>query len=145
MGSSCRLKGPSRPLHLIPSHILISIIVFIFLQASLATARKITVKNSCGTTIWPGMHTGGTNAPQQVTGWVLTPGTYNEFEVADDWTAGRIWARTGCTIQDGKFQCLTGGCGLGTGGDITWSVTKAKVSIEKTDKIVKSQTNLLLP
>jgi hypothetical protein len=42
--------------------------------------------------------------------------------VDDGWVAGRIWARTGCVVQNGVFQCLTGGCGAGTGGDVTWCV-----------------------
>lgn len=83
-------------------------------------ARKVTVRNSCRTTIWPGMHTGTGPVPDQVTGWELAPMESTVFEVPTKWTAGRIWARTGCTIQDGKFQCLSGGCGQGLNGDKAW-------------------------
>ncbi|WVQ79506.1 hypothetical protein IAT38_001605 [Cryptococcus sp. DSM 104549] len=79
-------------------------------------ARTITIKNSCPSTLWPGMHTGAGAIPSQATGWELAAGGQTVFEVADDWTAGRIWARTGCVVQDGKFQCLTGQCASGDGG-----------------------------
>jgi len=69
------------------------------------------------------MHTGTGTIPSQETGWELTSGNTTFFEVADDWQAGRIWARTGCTITpDGKFECLTGQCGDGAGGVVTWYV-----------------------
>ncbi len=91
----------------------------LLLVAVQAWSRQITVLNSCATTMWPGMHTGSGTIPSQATGWEMKSGTVTHFEVADDWTAGRIWARTGCVMQDGKFQCLTGQCGDGTGG-LTW-------------------------
>jgi len=86
----------------------------------LVHGRTIKVVNNCASTIWPGMYTGGTKAPDQVTGWELKSKAFTEFQVEDNWTAGRIWARTGCTVQDGKFQCLTGACGQGQAGDMTW-------------------------
>ncbi|OXG81108.1 thaumatin family protein [Cryptococcus neoformans Gb118] len=82
-------------------------------------ARQITVKNSCSSTIWPGMHTGGSIIPDQATGWELAAGGQTKFTVPEDWTAGRIWARSGCVVQDGAFQCLTGQCGSGENGDVT--------------------------
>ena len=75
------------------------------------------------------MFTGGTKAPEQETGWELKSKEFTEFKVEDDWTAGRIWARTGCTVQDGRFQCLTGGCGQGEGGDMSWYVPHLLESI----------------
>jgi hypothetical protein len=88
-------------------------------------ARQIKVINSCGTTVWPGLFTGGDAKPIQDTGWELKPRQATEFKVPDDWTAGRVWARTGCVVQDGKFQCLTGSCGQGQGGDQKWHVKSA--------------------
>ncbi|WVQ67290.1 uncharacterized protein L199_005485 [Kwoniella botswanensis] len=81
--------------------------------------REITVKNSCKTTIWPGLHTGNeTTIPNQITGWRLQPKQGTTFQVPGNWTAGRIWARTGCTIDEsGLFVCLTGSCGNGTAID----------------------------
>lgn len=56
---------------------------------------------------------------RQATGWELAAGVQTKFTVPDDWTAGRIWVRTGCVDQDGIFQCLTGQCGSGENGDVT--------------------------
>ena len=96
--------------------------------------RKITVVNSCSTTIWPGMHTGAGDTPAQVTGWKLGGGEQTQFVVPEDWTAGRIWARTGCIITSaGAFQCLSGGCGSGAGGDMTWSVDFVIWRVQKAD------------
>ncbi|KAL7418585.1 hypothetical protein Q5752_007043 [Cryptotrichosporon argae] len=89
-----------------------------------ASARTITVLNACSSTIWPGLHTGGGSSPSQATGWELAAGASTSFDVADDWTAGRVWARTGCaTADDGTFACLTGGCDSGAGGEVTCSTT----------------------
>ncbi|OCF74263.1 hypothetical protein I204_04633 [Kwoniella mangroviensis CBS 8886] len=84
-----------------------------------AITREITVKNSCKTTIWPGLYTGNdTTIPNQITGWQLQPKQSTSFQVPGNWTAGRIWARTGCTIDErGLFVCLTGSCGNGTATD----------------------------
>lgn len=89
--------------------------------------RRITVKNLCATTIWPGMYTTDKSTkPQQPTGWEAKPASYVQFTVPDNWTAARIWARTGCTtLPDGSFSCLTGNCGkgavgAGVGGTILW-------------------------
>ncbi|ODO00600.1 thaumatin family protein [Cryptococcus wingfieldii CBS 7118] len=87
--------------------------------APLSHARQITVKNSCSSTIWPGMHTGAGEIPAQATGWELAAGDSTIFQVPENWQAGRIWGRTECVIQDGKFQCLTGQCGSGEGGNVT--------------------------
>ncbi|WVQ75229.1 hypothetical protein IAR50_004841 [Cryptococcus sp. DSM 104548] len=100
---------------------MLSLLLVLLLSALLlpSHARQITVKNSCSSTIWPGMHTGAGEAPTQATGWELASGDSTVFQVPDNWQAGRIWARTDCVIQDGKFQCLTGQCGSGDGGNIT--------------------------
>ena len=55
----------------------------------------------------------------------MKPGESEDVEVDDKWNAGRIWARTGCVVQDGQFDCLTGNCGEGAGGaglngDMDW-------------------------
>jgi hypothetical protein len=92
-----------------------------FLSANPAAGRQITVVNQCGSTIWPALYTGGTAIPTQPTGWELASGDSTTFTVDDSWSSARIWARTGCTTTDaGDFECLTGGCGAGTGGDVTW-------------------------
>lgn len=86
-------------------------------------ARTITIKNSCTSTIWPGMHSGEGTVPNQKSGWELPSRKKTVFQVADNWTAARVWARTGCThTPDKKFQCLSANCGDGVGGDMTWYV-----------------------
>ena len=83
-------------------------------------ARQITVVNSCSSTVWPALFTGGADVPSQPTGWELDSGQSTSFSVSDDWTAGRIWARTGCTTDSsGTLQCLSGDCG---GSGLTWYV-----------------------
>lgn len=82
----------------------------------LAVARKITVVNSCRQTVWPGIFANPGPMPNHETGWELKPGASSEIDVDEHWESGRIWARTGCTVQDGKFDCLTGNCASGGGG-----------------------------
>jgi len=109
-----------------PTHAQLGALVPVVLSLASAPAawgRTIKVVNNCPTTLWPAIFTGGEspNPPQQATGWELKSLDSTQFEVADDWTAGRIWARTGCTLDEGgNFKCLTGQCGPGTGGDVLW-------------------------
>ncbi|KAE8542310.1 hypothetical protein D1P53_001084 [Cryptococcus gattii VGV] len=83
---------------LLPS-LLLSLLII-----SSSFARQITVKNSCTSTIWPGLHTGEGTIPGQETGWELAAGGQTKFAVPDDWTAGRIWARTG-SGENGDVTC----------------------------------------
>ncbi|CAI5456585.1 unnamed protein product [Caenorhabditis angaria] len=66
--------------------------------------RKITIYNKCSMTIWPGILGPGNPAGG---GFELKSGESRDIDVADSWTAGRIWARTGC---DSNFNCETGFC-----------------------------------
>ncbi|EIW66392.1 hypothetical protein TREMEDRAFT_35226, partial [Tremella mesenterica DSM 1558] len=88
-------------------------------------ARQITVKNSCGTTLWPALFTGGSVIPSQTTGWELSPGNSTQFQVDDGWTSGRVWARTGCVQGPQGLTCLTGGCGIWHGLIVNSSATGA--------------------
>ena len=97
----------------------LSISLILLLFGRKTEGRKIKIVNSCGSTLWPALFTGGTAVPSQETGWEMKAGQEVEFQVDDDWTAGRIWARTGCAEEDGRFTCLTGGCG---GGVMAWCV-----------------------
>lgn len=85
--------------------------------------RKITVVNSCRQTVWPGVYANPGPMPDTETGWELEPGASSSFEVSEHWTAGRVFGRTGCVVQDGKFDCLSGNCRTGeTGESMLWSV-----------------------
>ncbi|WRT66204.1 uncharacterized protein IL334_003157 [Kwoniella shivajii] len=96
----------------------LSLLTFLLLISSI-DSRQITVKNSCKSTIWPGLHSGDNKTqPFEARGWELGPKQEDTFPVPDDWTSGRIWARTGCTINElGLFVCLTGNCGNGSATD----------------------------
>ncbi|KAI0074836.1 Osmotin thaumatin-like protein [Panus rudis PR-1116 ss-1] len=83
-----------------------------------ASARSISVVNSCSFTIWPALFTdlnAGTAVPDQATGWEAAPNTRVTFNVPDNWKSGRIWGRRNCNFSDPNpaTQCSTGGC---TGG-----------------------------
>lgn len=112
---------------------LLSLLILVpCLLAQPATARKITIKNSCAYVIWPGVYAKPGPAPEHASGWRLDSGATEVLDVSDNWQSGRIWARTGCTQQDGLFSCLTGNCGngpqgAGKGGDMSWWVVTLPV------------------
>ncbi|KAF8356435.1 hypothetical protein PRIPAC_98058, partial [Pristionchus pacificus] len=58
------------------------------------------------TPVWPGIQ-GSTLVEEG--GFYLAAGQSKRVGVPNGWTAGRIWARTGC---DGNFNCETGFCGV---------------------------------
>lgn len=99
-------------------------------NASSASNRKIKITNQCSSTVWPAILTPkditSSPVPDQATGWELASGASTEFEVAASWTAGRMWARTGCVVQEGKLRCLTGECadpeGKEGSGSLEWCV-----------------------
>ncbi|KAI9509162.1 thaumatin [Russula earlei] len=72
-----------------------------------ATGRTITVYNACPFTICSGKP-----VPSQVTGWEAPAYSHVAFDVADDWTSGRIWGRRDCDFSSnpGANSCLDGGC-----------------------------------
>ncbi|KAK7018287.1 thaumatin-like protein [Favolaschia claudopus] len=94
------------------SNILVSLVA-----ASLSvSARTFTVKNSCSYTVWPAIFTdpaAGSATPNQPTGWVAPAGSSVSFQVPDNWTSGRIWARTGCNFSSNSGSCATGNCNGG--------------------------------
>lgn len=86
--------------------------------ASSASARQFTVTNNCAFTVWPAMFTDPNVSdaiPDHATGWEAAAGSTESFEVPDNWTAGRIWGRTGCDFGAAQDQtsCTTGGCNGG--------------------------------
>ena len=40
----------------------------------------------------------------------IIQGESKEFDVPDNWASARIWPRTGCRNQNGRFVCETGKC-----------------------------------
>uniref|UniRef100_A0A1I7TX80 Thaumatin-like protein n=1 Tax=Caenorhabditis tropicalis TaxID=1561998 RepID=A0A1I7TX80_9PELO len=82
----------------------IKLILVVFLLTATAESRNITIYNKCSFTIWPGIL--GPGNPSEG-GFRLDTGDRKTIQVDDYWSAGRIWARTGC---DEYFNCETGFC-----------------------------------
>ncbi|KAK4239743.1 hsp70-like protein [Achaetomium macrosporum] len=89
--------------------------------ASDKASTPLTVANSCGETIWPGIATQNGIGPG-TGGFELAPGGRRTLFVSPDW-AGRVWGRTNCSFNsDGTgpsqhsggnghgVACLTGDC-----------------------------------
>ncbi|KAG7094818.1 hypothetical protein E1B28_005631 [Marasmius oreades] len=56
----------------------------------------------------------GNAVPDFATGWEAQAWSKVSFNVPDNWTAGRIWARRNCDMsKPGPNNCLTGGCNGG--------------------------------
>ncbi|EFO86462.1 hypothetical protein CRE_18332 [Caenorhabditis remanei] len=83
---------------------LVKLTVALLILTIAAESRKITIYNKCPFTIWPGILGPGNPAGG---GFRLDAGQSRDIQVDDAWTAGRVWARTGC---DGNFNCETGFC-----------------------------------
>jgi hypothetical protein len=87
-------------------------------------ARTMTIKNSCGVTIFPAyagkegsLTLNGETAPA---GWKLEAGGETVLDIPKVWKDGRIWIRSGgegCTEDVNK--CLIGKCDS-SGGGLEW-------------------------
>uniref|UniRef100_A0AC35UF57 Pathogenesis-related protein 5-like n=1 Tax=Rhabditophanes sp. KR3021 TaxID=114890 RepID=A0AC35UF57_9BILA len=69
-----------------------------------ASAVRIEITNHCDHTIWSGIQ--GSTLPENG-GFQLNSGQSKSINVPDRWSAGRIWARTGC---NNNMDCETGFC-----------------------------------
>ncbi|KAG2667229.1 hypothetical protein I3760_15G103600 [Carya illinoinensis] len=77
-----------------------------------AQSVRITFKNNCPNTIWPGTITNG-QTQLSTTGFELGSTASTSISVQTPWR-GRFWARTGCsTNTSGWFSCTTADCGSG--------------------------------
>uniref|UniRef100_A0A914YTR7 Thaumatin-like protein n=1 Tax=Panagrolaimus superbus TaxID=310955 RepID=A0A914YTR7_9BILA len=104
------------------------IMVLLFIVGA-SYARNIKIQNNCGFKIWPGWQ--GQSGTPNGGGTTLAPGQSYNLGVPDNWTGGRIWARTGC---DGNFNCETGGCGNSEKCNGKWGetgVTLAEFGLNK--------------
>ncbi|KAJ3042245.1 hypothetical protein HK097_002079, partial [Rhizophlyctis rosea] len=72
--------------------------------------RKITLINNCRAPVWPGLLAKQSPLPGHG-GFGLSPSQRVTLQVADNWEAARIWARTDCRVAGGRVVCLTGQCG----------------------------------
>ena len=84
--------------------------------SSTANGVRFNLINKCSFDIWPGMLGKSVSDPNwrlpHNGGWLLKAGQESTVTVPRDFTAGRVWARTGCrTDEAGNFRCDTGDCG----------------------------------
>lgn len=84
-------------------------VLFLGLSPLHALCTTFTLVNSCPYQIWPGVS--GT-PPLGAGGFALAPGQSSVLNPSPGWS-GRIWARTGCSFDQGTGQgpCATGDCG----------------------------------
>ncbi|KAK8915912.1 hypothetical protein KSP39_PZI022543 [Platanthera zijinensis] len=75
----------------------------------------LSIANSCGFPIWPGLLSGAGTPPLPVTGFLLKPGESRAIDVPPSWS-GRLWGRTRCSTDTstGLFSCASADCGTGT-------------------------------
>lgn len=77
---------------------------------TLSEAARLTLINNCSPlTIWPA--TLG-NWQLSETGFELRVGESRTIDIGAGWN-GRVWARSHCSWNNGRFQCRTGDCGTG--------------------------------
>ncbi|GKV46354.1 hypothetical protein SLEP1_g53339 [Rubroshorea leprosula] len=92
-----------------PGILILTLVISTLLHG--AQSSTFTFKNNCPVTVWPATLT-GSGASLSSTGFELPTGASNSLNVIAPWS-GRMWARSGCTNSDGKFQCATGDCASG--------------------------------
>ncbi|AQK67194.1 Pathogenesis-related thaumatin superfamily protein [Zea mays] len=88
----------------------------LLLQVQGADAATLTITNSCGYTVWPGLLSNAGAPAPSTTGFALAPGRSAAVTVAAAWS-GRVWARTLCATSPAAsgatFACATADCGSG--------------------------------
>ncbi|TPX40271.1 hypothetical protein CcCBS67573_g10632, partial [Chytriomyces confervae] len=81
---------------------------------------NLVVVNKCSSTIWPGVTAVDGNNGQPYfgnaqssnpAGFELGPGASRQIKLRNNVAALRLWARTGCRWNSGKFVCDVGDCG----------------------------------
>ncbi|TPX39406.1 hypothetical protein CcCBS67573_g10670, partial [Chytriomyces confervae] len=85
-----------------------------------SSGLNVNVVNKCSSTIWPGLTAvdGNTGQPYfgnaqsaNPAGFELGPGASRLLKLRTNVAAMRLWARTGCRWNSGKFVCDVGDCG----------------------------------
>ncbi|KIR82605.1 hypothetical protein I305_03818 [Cryptococcus gattii E566] len=79
----------------------------LFLSTHALAVRQLTVSNKCSSSIYVAVGGKGgalttIGGAAQPAGWKQAPGDYRNN--------GRIWARTGCTLNGDTLDCVVGGC-----------------------------------
>ncbi|TYH23973.1 hypothetical protein ES288_A03G054600v1 [Gossypium darwinii] len=87
----------------------------LFLLCSFANAQPpaltLTIVNNCPFTIYPAIQPNAGYPVLERGGFALPTLTHRSFPAPTAHWSGRIWARTGCTYDNGRFSCATGDCG----------------------------------
>ncbi|KAB2089248.1 hypothetical protein ES319_A03G049100v1 [Gossypium barbadense] len=87
----------------------------LFLLCSFANAQPpaltLTIVNNCPFTIYPAIQPNAGYPVLERGGFALPTLTRRSFPAPTAHWSGRIWARTGCTYDNGRFSCATGDCG----------------------------------
>ena len=86
-------------------------------QYRLHKEQRVTFTSKCLYTVWPATLIGDQKPQLSTTSFELAPETSNSLDVPSPWS-GRIWARTGCSGDSGRFTCTTGDCTSGQVGCI---------------------------
>ncbi|XP_073366044.1 alpha-amylase/trypsin inhibitor-like [Aegilops tauschii subsp. strangulata] len=89
------VASTSSSLHLLP-------LLLVLLLAATSEATTFKIINQCSYTVWPAALPGG--------GVKLDPGETWALNVPAGTLAGRIWARTGCSLLGEGGSCQTGDC-----------------------------------
>ncbi|XP_019179406.1 PREDICTED: osmotin-like protein [Ipomoea nil] len=93
---------------------ILSVTLFIslcaFTTASLPAGLIITIVNNCPHTIWPAIQPNTGYPVLERGGFALYKLTHRSFVAPRARWSGRIWARTGCVLNHGRFTCATGDC-----------------------------------
>ncbi|XP_074276495.1 thaumatin-like protein 1b [Silene latifolia] len=76
-----------------------------------ANSINFIIKNNCPYTIWPGTLTSSGPAFPS-TGFELAQGASRTLTAQPSWS-GRIWARSQCFMDGGRFVCRSADCGSG--------------------------------
>ncbi|KAI1181249.1 Hsp70-like protein [Nemania sp. FL0916] len=71
-------------------------------------AVPLIVTNNCQDVLWPGLASQAGEPPESH-GFELGPGKSRNLTVGPTW-AGRVWARTNCTVGGNTATCQTGDC-----------------------------------
>ncbi|XP_040997255.1 thaumatin-like protein 1 [Juglans microcarpa x Juglans regia] len=78
-----------------------------------AQSARITFRNNCPNTIWPGTLTADQKPQLSTTGFELASKAVISLDVQAPWK-GRFWAQTGCsTDASGRISCATAECASG--------------------------------
>lgn len=90
--------------------VLVVLLLALMVPGSFSTTFTFT--NKCSYPVWPAALSNAGKPQFPSTGFRLANGASQSLAAPAGW-AGRFWARTGCTDNNGRLTCATGDCGSG--------------------------------